>query len=77
MPASQSTRFAGIPRAPNQSISTAAVLVAYSAALRRFPYLTDVVNSTDCATGYATINWATDRSATTGSATWGQIAGDG
>jgi hypothetical protein len=36
-----------------------------------------VVNSADGATDYATINWATDRSATTGSATWGQVAGDG
>jgi hypothetical protein len=44
---------------------------AYAAQLKRYPYLTDVVSS------YATINWATDRSATTGSAQWGEVAGDG
>src|SRR5215212_926259 len=33
---------------------------SYSSALRRYPYLTDVVGS------YATINWATDRSDTSG-----------
>ena len=48
----------------------------YSSALRRYPYLTDVVNSTDGTAGYATVNWATDRSATTGSVSWGaMIAG--
>ena len=41
---------------------------AFASALRRYPYLTDVVNSADATTGYATINWATDRSATTGAA---------
>ncbi|MDI3339102.1 MAG: hypothetical protein QJR03_01080 [Sphaerobacter sp.] len=35
----------------------------YAAQLRRYPYLTDVVDR------YATINWATDRSQTTGSVT--------
>jgi hypothetical protein len=38
--------------------------------LRRYPYLTDVVGT------YATINWATDRSATTGSVRYG-VAGSG
>jgi hypothetical protein len=48
----------------------------YSSALRRYPYLTDVVDDAAGATGYATVNWATDRSATTGAVTWGQsVAG--
>jgi Calcineurin-like phosphoesterase len=66
-------------RAPatTQSISAAAVLATYSAALRRYPYLTDLVNSANGSIGYATINWATDRSDTTGAARWGQVAGDG
>jgi Calcineurin-like phosphoesterase len=49
----------------------AAPAAAYAAQLTRYPYLTDAVGP------YATINWATDRSATSGSARWGQVAGDG
>jgi Ca2+-binding RTX toxin-like protein len=48
---------------------------AYVDQLKRYPYLTDVVNSG--ATGYATVNWATDRSGMTGSVRWGQVSGDG
>ena len=40
---------------------------AYSAELRRYPYLTDVVGP------YATINWATTTTSTVGSVTWGQV----
>jgi chitodextrinase len=44
-----------------------AVPAAFAPQLRRYPYLTDVVGR------YATINWATDQSATIGSVTWGRI----
>ncbi|HET7035685.1 MAG TPA: DNRLRE domain-containing protein [Thermomicrobiaceae bacterium] len=50
---------------------TATAAVAYASQLRRYPYLTDVVDK------YATINWATNRSQTTGSARWGMVASDG
>ena len=40
---------------------------AYASQLRRYPYLTDVVGP------YATINWATDRSSTTGTVRWGRV----
>src|SRR5690606_11080166 len=54
--------------------STAAVAtfqaVGYAPQLMRYPYLTDVVDR------YATINWATDRSQTTGSARWGEVQSD-
>ncbi len=60
------------------SAGAAAITVAaYSSSLRRYPYLTDVVNSADNATGYATINWATDRSSTVGGARWGAVDGGG
>jgi hypothetical protein len=39
----------------------------YRPELRRYPYLTDVVGP------YATLNWATDRSGSTGSVTWGRV----
>lgn len=42
---------------------------AYSSKLLRYPYLTDVVGNS------ATINWATDRSASTGSVKWGTVQG--
>jgi hypothetical protein len=50
------------------SISAAAKspLNSYSSALRRYPYLTDVVGS------YATINWATDRSEMSGLVRFGK-----
>jgi calcineurin-like phosphoesterase family protein len=41
------------------------VAAAASSALKRYPYLTDVVN------GSATLNWATDRSSINGRLTWG------
>jgi fibronectin type 3 domain-containing protein len=53
------------------SATTTTALSGIATQLRRYPYLTDVVGQ------YATINWATDRSAITGSATWGQVAADG
>ncbi len=70
--ASPGTRSSGTA-AQTGSLSTA----AFSASLRRYPYLTDVVNSADSTTGYATINWATDRSSTSAAAVWGAVAGDG
>ena len=42
---------------------------AYSSKLLRYPYLTDVVGNS------ATINWATDRSSSTGSVKWGTVQG--
>src|SRR5205085_7932453 len=47
-----------------------AAAAGYSSHLRRYPYLTDVVAS------YATLNWATDRSSTTGYATWGKVGSE-
>ncbi len=44
-----------------------AAATTYSSHLRRYPYLTDVVNS------FATINWATDQSYSTGAVRWGQV----
>lgn len=46
------------------------VLDSYSPALRRYPYLTDVVGS------YATINWATDRSETSGLLRFGKVGSE-
>src|SRR5215213_303051 len=48
------------------SLSSSSALASYSSALRRYPYLSDVVGS------YATINWATDRSDFAGSVRWGK-----
>ena len=48
------------------SSASSAPLTSYSPALRRYPYLTDVVGS------YATINWATDRSDTSGLVRYGK-----
>ena len=42
----------------------------YNSHLRRYPYLTDVVNS------YATINWATDQYFSTGAVRWGQVGAE-
>ena len=42
---------------------------ANSASLTRYPYVTDVVGNS------ARINWATDTSGSTGSATWGAVSG--
>lgn len=45
--------------------------VGYAPELRRYPYLTDVVDR------YATVNWATDRSVTSGFVKWGRVGSDG
>src|SRR5512134_7380 len=49
------------------SSASSAPLNSYSPALRRYPYLTDVVSS------YATINWATDRSESSGGVRYGKV----
>ena len=43
---------------------------SYSSALRRYPYLTDVVGT------YATINWATDRSESSGGVRYGKVGSE-
>jgi hypothetical protein len=49
---------------------------AASSALKRYPYLTDLVNGPPgTSEAYATINWATDRSGTTGLVKWGAVVG--
>jgi Calcineurin-like phosphoesterase/Bacterial Ig domain len=48
---------------------TPSVAAANSVALTRYPYVTDVVGNS------ARINWGTDRSQSTGSATWGVVSG--
>jgi hypothetical protein len=45
-----------------------ATLASTASQLRRYPYVTDVVGS------YATINWGTDRSATSGQVRYGTVA---
>jgi hypothetical protein len=63
---------AGVPTASiATNVTSAATLSGVTAQLKRYPYLTDVVNQ------YATINWGTDRSAISGSASWGAVAADG
>ena len=52
------------------SSAASAPLSSYSPALRRYPYLTDVVGS------YATINWATDRSDTSGLVRYGRVGAE-
>jgi hypothetical protein len=69
-------RGSATPMAVQGAVGAAAA-AAVDPALRRYPYLTDVVNSTSGTVGYATVNWATDRSATAGSARWGAVAADG
>jgi len=51
--------------------ATAGAAPTWSAELRRYPYLTDVVGS------YATINWATDQSRATGLVRWGRVGVEG
>jgi hypothetical protein len=51
--------------------AAAVSLDAVAPALRRYPYLTDVVKN------YATINFGTDRSATTASVKWGKAGSTG
>ena len=52
------------------SATSSAPLNSFSTALRRYPYLTDVVGS------YATINWATDRSDTSGLVRYGKVGSE-
>ena len=54
------------------TISTASSSPAssYSPALRRYPYLTDVIGS------FATINWATDRSESSGLLRFGKVGSE-
>src|ERR1051325_4416704 len=50
--------------------SSGSASASYSAQLRRYPYLTDVVGS------YATINWATDRTQTSGAVRFGKVGSE-
>src|SRR5215510_5260645 len=50
--------------------SSGAAAASYSAQLRRYPYLTDAVGP------YATINWATDRSQTSGAVRFGKAGSE-
>ena len=52
------------------SATSSSVLNSYSPALRRYPYLTDAVGS------YATINWGTDRSETSGAVRFGKVGAE-
>ena len=52
------------------SATSIAPLNSYSTALRRYPYLTDVVGR------YATINWATGRSDTSGLLRYGKVGAE-
>src|ERR1041385_2753255 len=52
------------------STSSGLAVTSYSSALRRYPYLTDVFSS------YATINWATDRSETSGGVRFGKVGSE-
>ena len=50
--------------------SASSSLAASNPALRRYPYLTDVVGS------YATINWGTDRSHSSGAVRYGKVGSE-
>src|SRR5215208_3020603 len=52
------------------SATSSSVLSSYSSALRRYPYLTDTVGA------YATINWATDRSESSGGVRFGKVGSE-
>ena len=52
------------------SATSNSVLNSYSPALRRYPYLTDTVGP------YATLNWATDRSETSGAVRYGKVGAE-
>src|SRR5215213_2033924 len=52
------------------SATSSSSLNSYSPALRRYPYLTDVVGS------YATLNWATDRSESSGMVRYGKVGAE-
>ena len=49
--------------------SSSASAATYASALKRYPYISEVVANS------ARLNWATDRSQSTGSATWGTVSG--
>jgi hypothetical protein len=50
--------------------SSSSAASSYSSHLRRYPYLTDTVIS------YATVNWATDRSNSSGGVRWGKVGSE-
>ena len=50
--------------------SSGSAAASYSSQLRRYPYLTDAVGP------YATINWATDRSQTSGAVRFGKVGSE-
>ena len=50
--------------------SSSSAASGYSPHLRRYPYLTDTVIS------YATVNWATDRSSSSGAVRWGKVGSE-
>ncbi len=50
--------------------SSGSAAASYSSQLRRYPYLTDVVGP------YATINWGTDRSQTSGAVRFGKVGSE-
>src|SRR5215217_8543042 len=52
------------------SATSSSVLNSYSPSLRRYPYLTDAVAT------YATINWATDRSDSSGGVRYGKVGSE-
>jgi calcineurin-like phosphoesterase family protein/fibronectin type III domain protein/S-layer family protein len=52
------------------SATSSSVLNSYSPALRRYPYLTDAVGP------YATLNWATDRSESSGAVRFGKVGSE-
>src|SRR5215212_4999570 len=52
------------------SATSDSALASYSPALRRYPYLTDTVRS------YVTINWATDRSESSGGVRYGKVGSE-
>src|SRR5512140_1520378 len=52
------------------STASSASASSFSSALKRYPYLTDVVGSS------ATINWATNRSQTSGAASYGKVGSE-
>ncbi len=72
--AAQASPNAGAPSTPatlRASASAATPSAPYDPNLTRAPYLTDLVNL------HVTINWATSRSATTGSLQWGSVSPGG
>jgi fibronectin type 3 domain-containing protein len=76
-PAARTGATTGATGAAPTAGSTAFATAAFSDSLRRYPYLTDDVNSADSTSGFATINWATLPTSTTASALWGAVDGNG